>query len=576
MSAVNAARRLIIQDLRWPLGAPSPSLLVPLGMGVAIGLPILFLLVNSFNVATPGQAPVYSLENWANAFADRTIWAALWNSLALGSVRTAIGLVLGVGFAWLIARTDLPGASIVEFLFRIELFVPSLPYTLGFILLLDPHYGLINDAVQRLPFVGGPIFNLYSFWGIIWVHLASAGVAFYVFLLTPLFRRMSAHLEEAGRTSGANQLTVLRRITLPVLLPGILGTTMLVFVRSLEAFEVELLLGPQAGIQVYSTKIYNLLRDDPPGFGTATALGSLFLLTMIGLALLYRSAIAGRDFTTVSGRGFSTARYRLGRLRWPALGLCASWMTMALLAPMVFLILGSFMRRYGFFTIADPYTLRNWERLLRDSAFLSSLKNSLVIAVSVGLVGMVVYSLIAYFVIRRRSAASTVVDALSWLPWAVPGILMSLGLLWLFLSTPSRTILYGSVLGIVLAIVIRDSPVSTQLMKAAVLQVGRELEESAKVSGASWLTMYRRVLFPLLAPTAFTVGLLAFAGALRDISTVVLLYSGSSRPLSILLLEYGISGNLEQSSALAIMLVSMIAVASVVGQRLGSRLSGSG
>src|SRR5581483_389894 len=99
------------------------TVLVPIAMGIAIGLPIVFVLLNSFNIARPGEAPVYSLDNWTTAFSDRTIWASLWNSLSLGIVRTLIGLVLGVGFAWLLARTDMPGAGIVEFLFRIELFV---------------------------------------------------------------------------------------------------------------------------------------------------------------------------------------------------------------------------------------------------------------------------------------------------------------------------------------------------------------------------------------------------------------------------------------------------------------------
>jgi iron(III) transport system permease protein len=317
------------------------------------------------------------------------------------------------------------------------------------------------------------------------------------------------------------------------------------------------------------------VRDQPPRFGEATALGSIFLMMMIGLALVYRSVVAGRDYTTVTGRDYSSARTRLGPLRWVALGACSLWMLLALAAPMTFLVLGSFMRRYGFFHVTDPFTTRNWERMLQDSVFLSSFQNSLIMAGCVGVGVMLLYTLVAYFLIRSGARTAPVVDALTWLPWAVPGILMSLGLLWLFLSTPIRGLLYGSILGIVLAIVIRDSPVATQLMKAAVMQVSRELEESAKMSGATWLTMYWRILLPLLAPTAFTVGLLSFAGALRDISTVVLLYSGSSRPLSILLLEYGISGQLERSSALAIILVGMIAVASVAGQRLGSRLSAS-
>ena len=575
MSVAGVARRLTVFDLRRPSASFSLSLLVPLALGVAIGLPIAFLILNSFNLARPGESAVYSLENWERAFADRGVWTALWNSFSLGVVRTLIGLVLGVGFAWLLARTDLPGVNVIEFLFRIELFVPGLPYTLGFILLMDPNFGLVNEIAKSLPFVNGPLVSIYSFWGIVWVHLAAGGVAFYVFLLTPLFRRLGASLEEAGRMSGANHFTVLRRITMPVLAPGILGVTMLVFVRALEAFEVELLLGPQAGIQVYSTKIYNFLRDDPPRFGEATALGSIFLVTMVGLALVYRAAISGRDYTTVTGRDFSTARTRLGPLRWVAFGACILWMVVALAAPMTFLVLGSFMRRYGFFHIPDPFTGRNWERMLVDPVFTSSLQNSLIIAVCVGVGTMLLYTLIAYYIIRSGSRTAAVVDALTWLPWAVPGILMSLGLLWLFLATPIRALLYGSVMGIILAIIIRDSPVATQLMKAAVLQVSRELEESAKMSGAGWVTMYWRILVPLLAPSAFTVGLLAFAGALRDISTVVLLYSGTSRPLSILLLEYGLSGNLERSSALAILLVAMIAVASIIGQRLSSRVSAS-
>jgi iron(III) transport system permease protein len=384
---------------------------------------------------------------------------------------------------------------------------------------------------------------------------------------------MGMSLEEAGRMSGASQFTVLRRITFPVLLPGILGVTMLVFVRALEAFEVELLLGTQAGLQVYSTKIFNFLRDDPPRFGEATALGSIFLVGMIGLALVYRSIIAGKDYTTVTGRDFSTNQTKLGPFRWVALGICVAWMVIAVAAPMIFLVLGSFMRRYGFFHIANPFTTRHWEQMVADPVFISSLWNSLIIAIAVGIGSMTVYTLVAYFLVRSGSKSGPLVDALTWLPWAVPGILMSLGLLWLFLATPIRAILYGSVLGIVIAIIIRDSPVSTQLMKAAVMQVSRELEESAKMSGATWVTMYWRILLPLLAPTALTVGLLAFAGALRDISTVVLLYSGTSRPLSILLLEYGLSGNLERSSALAIMLVTMIAAVSIFGQRLSNRLS---
>ena len=183
------------------------------------------------------------------------------------------------------------------------------------------------------------------------------------------------------------------------------------------------------------------------------------------------------------------------------------------------------------------------------------------------------YSLVAYAIVRSRARASRVADILVWLPWAVPGILMSLGLLWLFLGTPLRTVLYGSLLGIILAIVIKDSPLSTQFFKAGFLQLGPELEESARVSGASWLRTYVFVLLPLLAPTAVTVGLLTFLSSIRDISTAVLLYSAQSRPLAILMLEYSFAGKMESGTAVGVLITVFVLVVTLGARALGFRLA---
>jgi iron(III) transport system permease protein len=189
-------------------------------------------------------------------------------------------------------------------------------------------------------------------------------------------------------------------------------------------------------------------------------------------------------------------------------------------------------------------------------------------------VGVVlIYSLVAYNIVRLPSRPARLTDILVWVPWAVPGILLSLGLLWLFLGTPLRSVLYGSVTGIIVAMVIKDSPLSTQFFKASFLQIGTELEESARVSGASWVQMYWRVLLPLLAPTAVTVGLLSFLSALRDISTPVLLYSAQSRPLSILMLEYSFSGEMERGAAIGVLVTVFVMVVTLVARGVGLRLS---
>lgn len=544
--------------------------LVVLLIGLLVGLPVVALLANSFNTAPLGQTATYGLENWRDAFSQRVVWDALWNSLLLGMVRTVISMPIAVAFAWLIARTDMPGRSKLEVLCWLGIFLPHLPLAFGWILLLDPRNGLVNTFIRDL--IGISPFNIYSFWGITWVHLASTAVFYKVVLLLPFFRRMAPALEEAAQMSGANQLTTILRITLPILAPALLSIGFLGFVISLEVFELELLLGLPAGIYVYSTLIYDFAREQPPLYGQATALGFVFLIMMVSMAILYQWYIRSREFTTVTGRGFTPSRVHLGKWKYPAVALCYGYLLVSLAAPTVFLVLGSFMRRYGFFNLKNPYTLERWQALFADPVFLTSVKNTLIIATSVALVAIIIYSLVAYTVVRTRSAASQVTDVLAWLPWAIPGILLSLAMLWLILATPMRSVLYGSLTGIILAMVVKSSPVSTQMFKAAFLQIGKELEESAQVSGATWFTMYRRILLPLLAPSAVTVGLLTFMSSVRDIATPALLYASPTRPLSILMLEYSFNNEFERAAAIGVLIAVFVLVVTVGARRLGLNL----
>jgi iron(III) transport system permease protein len=560
--------------LRTRLRPLRPSLaLVSLVLGLVVALPLVWLIVSSFDVAAPGQTARYGLQNWTTAFGDRSSLAALWNSLTLGFVRTVIALPIALLLTWLIARTDMPGRGTIEMLCWLSIFAPALPMTYGWILLLDPQFGLINTELQRLPFVHGSVFSIYGFWGITWVHLTTTTIAFPVVLMIPAFRRMGAALEEAARTCGAGLFATLRYITLPLLAPAILLVAVLSFVIGLQVFEVELVLGQPVGLWVYSTRIYDLARDIPPHYGEATALGFVFLVLLMLFAALYQWYLRGRSFVTVTGRGYIATPVRLGAARWFATAACTGFFTVTLAAPLTLLVVGSFMRRYGFFDIRHPYTVAHWRDLFSDPVFLSSSANSLIIAASTAIIVVLLYSAVAYSIIRGRSRTARATDFLMWVPWAVPGILMSLGLLWLFLGTPLRTVLYGTLPGIVVAFVIRQSPLSVQFFKTALLQVGSELEESARVHGASWLATYRRVLLPLLAPTAVTVGLLAFLTALRDINTPVLLYNTQSRPLAILLLEYTFTNERERGAAIGVLLAGFVLMVTLVARKVGLRLA---
>ncbi|HEX2261638.1 MAG TPA: iron ABC transporter permease [Candidatus Binatia bacterium] len=543
---------------------------------VAMGLPLLFLLSGSFNLAAPGKAATYGFDNWIRAFSDGGTLGALWMSFLLSVVRLIPAMIIAVIFAWLIARTDMPCGNAVESFCWIAYFVPDFPLTLAWILLLDPNFGFLNTLAKGLPWVDGVLFNPYSFWGIVWVHTSTGGIWFKVMLLVPIFRRLGAAFEEAARISGAGTGIMLRRITLPLLSPMILAVSVLSFIRGLQSFNTELLLGTPAKIYVYSTRIYDYLQQEPRAYGEATALGSVFLIVLAVLLFFYWKYLSGgRKFTVVTGQGYSTMRVKLGKWRYVALGGCVLYIAVMMILPLLFLVIGSFMRRYGFFNIASPFTLAHWQNLFADPLFLEALRNSLIIASATAAGGIMLYAGVAYLLVSRRTVTAPFLESFCWIPHVLPGILLSLGVLWLFLSTPLRWFLYGTVWGIALALILADSPVTTQAFKAGFLQLGSDLEEAARVSGASWSYTYRRILLPLLAPIAAAVGLMNFGSALTSISTPVLLYSHQSRPLAILLLEYSFTGELERAAALGLSMTMIIACMMLVARKFGLRLSRS-
>jgi iron(III) transport system permease protein len=243
--------------VRWSPSSLAMTLLLIL-VGFLVLTPLALMIFNSFQTARPGEPIVYSVDGWYRAFTTPGIVMAMTNTFRLAITRQAIALLVGAFFAWLIARTDMPMKGTLEFLFWLSFFLPALPETMGWILLLDPKYGLLNQALIGLGTIKEPLFNIYSFWGIVWAHLGGTA-SVKVMLLAPAFRNLDAALEEASRICGASGRHTFFHIVVPVMMPAILVTTILGIIRSFEAFEVELLLGTPIGLQVYSTKIHELV-----------------------------------------------------------------------------------------------------------------------------------------------------------------------------------------------------------------------------------------------------------------------------------------------------------------------------
>jgi iron(III) transport system permease protein len=559
---------------RLPFRLHASTLLCTLALAVVAFLvlyPLWLLLLNSFQVGTAATGTTWGLANWRAAVTEPTLWASAVNTVALAGTRQALALLIGVPIAWLLARTDLPGRHWLEFGFWVAVFLPSLTVVVGWILLFDGYNGLVNKALELLPFVQKGPFDIFSWWGIVFVHLLGATLGIKIMLLAPAFRNMDAALEEAARGAGASLPTLLRRVTVPLLLPAILVATVLGLIYSLESFEIELVLGAPADLDVFSTKIYRLVRQEPPLYGAATALSALMLVLIVPLILVQQWLIHRHGHATVTGR-YSSRRYALGRWKWPAFAAVAALVGAMTVLPTAFVLVGSFLKIFGAFEVASPWTLRNWTTALSDAGFASALVNTLVLGVATSLVSMAAFALLAYILVRTRFAARGALDFLTWVPSLLPGIVIGLGILWTFLETPLFRPLYGTMAVLVLAMTLAGMTRSVQVLKAHLVQLGNELEEAAWTSGATWWRTFRRIILPLLAPSVAVVGILAFAAASRTASHVALLATASNRPLALLQLDYLADGKFEAASVVGVVILLLTVGAALLARALGMRL----
>jgi iron(III) transport system permease protein len=553
-----------------PLDGGTALMAVLIGfMGFYVLYPLTLIVINSFNTATIAEPEVYGLGAWRQAFAEPGIWRSLWNSIRIGIVLQLIALPTGIFISWLLARTNIYGANFLEFGFWISFILPNLATTFGWMLLLDPSTGLINNWLRHLPF--GLNFDIYSFSGIIWAHLMANGISTKVMLMTPAFRRMDASMEEASRMSGASALTTMLRITVPAMTPVIIVVFLLSVIRIFSSFETELLLGVPWGFYVYATKIVDLARQEPPLVNQAAALGSVILIFLVAFIPLQRRLIARRQFTTVTGQ-FKPKLIELGAWRIPATIFVGFVVFLLDVVPILSVFGGSFMTRFGFFNLPKTWTLEYWRMALSDPRILQGLQNTLIIAFAAAIFGAFFFSLVAYVLVRTKLPGRGILDSICWLPSAIPGVLSGLGLLWMFLGTPFFRPFYGTLFLLAIAVVLGGITLSTQILKANFVQLGNELEEASRMSGAGFWRTYFKVVFPLMAQTMVLVAVLKFMFAAQQTSPIILLATSETRTLSLLALDQVAAGYREVASITIIFIMLLTLGVALVARSFGLKV----
>jgi iron(III) transport system permease protein len=535
--------------------------------------PVILLLINSFNTANDWfvEPRSWGIRHWIDAFRRPGLLTSLGNSLLIWTLTVSISFPIGVSIAWLLARTKIPFSHTLEFLFWVSYMVPALPTTIAWITLLDPDIGVINIALKSLFHLDQGPFNIFSVPGIIWANLMGHGISIKVMLLTPAFRNMDATLEEAARVGGAGNLRPVFKVTLPLMISPMMTVFALQLLRVFQSFETEYLLGMPIGFFVYSTKIFTLIRNQIPNYGEATVLASLTLLIIALIIPLQRWILARRRYTTISG-SFRPGLIHLGNWNYVAFAAIAFLLALLTLGPLAILVLGSFMQRIGYFVLG--FTLEHWRFVLSDPVFVKALRTTLVLSISAAICSPLLFSMLAYILVRTRLPGRAALDFMIWSAGAIPGILAGLGLLWVFIGTPGLNFLFGTIWALIIVILLQGKTTGVNIMKGVLVQVGADMEEAARVSGAGWLRTYVMIWLPLLTPSLILLAVMNFVSAAGATSSIILLASRDTMTLSLMALELSsvAVSNREAASIISIFIIALTISGALLVRYFGRHL----
>jgi iron(III) transport system permease protein len=545
---------------------------------LAVVTPLSFLVLGSFSQARlPSEFSFFSLglDNYRKVWSDPGTYAVLLDTLWFAVGSTAFGIVIAAALAWLVERTNVPGKIWIYAGVPMTLAMPGMLQAMAWVLLASPRIGFINKGLMDGFGLAGAPFNIYSMPGMIFIEgLRTVPTAF--LMLVPLLRSMDPALEEAAAMSGARPSSTLRKVTLGVMLPGILAVTIYQFTSALEGFEVPGILGLPAGIYVFSTKIYSVLHvtSSLPAYGEANALAMLYLfVAVVGIYLYGRVIGKSERFTIITGKGYRPRVSQLGRWRWPAFALVLLYLALSTIIPFLVLAYVSFLpylqppsaRAFGAMSFDNYAAIFQTDRIGR------MLWNTVVMTVSVATAVMLLSFFISVVVVRSKFWGRKLLDQLAFMPHAIPGMVMGLALLWVFLQIDKFGLgLFGSLTSLVIAFTIGYISYGTRVMNAAVIQVHKDLEEAAKISGAPQWRVFWRVFFPLLQPAFIGVWIWTVLHVVRSAGKPLILTSGAENEvLAVVIWNMWDQGYIESAGAVGTLLMLALLVITFVIRRFG-------
>ena len=532
-----------------------------------IVVPLVFLIWTSFRTGHIGVPVELTFANYTRAYANPATYELVANTVVFALGSAAIALLLGIIFAWLVERTNLPAKDLIYPLFLVPIAIPGVLFSISWVLLLSPGAGIINLFLKHAFQLEQAPFNIYNLPGMVFLEgLHLTPVTFLI--MAGSFRRMDPALEEASDALGAGFLTTLNRITLRILRPAILGALIYVLISAMESFEIPGIIGMRAGIQVLAFKIYLAKQDSPPDYGMLSTLAVLLLAISAILIVAYsKFSRDAEKYATITGKAYRPKIIELGRWKFFAIAFVASYFAVTILLPLLVLIWTSLLPVYQApsWAALGRLSLENYRTVFDISKVGLAFKNTLVLVLLAPTITMLICSVLSWVIVKSHGKGRKLLDFLAFMPHAIPGIVTGVALTWVYIFLPIP--IYGTIWILLIAYVTGRIAFGTRVMNAAMTQLHKELEEASYTSGGSWFKTFRKITLPLLLPALVNGWIFSAIVVAKAMGSVIMLYSHDSIVLSVLVWELWNNGDVAATAALGVILIFGLMGATFVARK---------
>ncbi len=531
--------------------------------GIVPALVVFFVAVTFWSslVEQAGTNSAFTLKHYAAVYTDAFTYTALINTAWFASVTVVVALFFGLPIAWLVERTDFPHKTLLHALMVVSIIVPTFIVAMGWILLLHPRIGFLNQWMQ-MAFGPGAVINISSVTGMGFVQGTS--LAPLAFIMTAAaFKAMNPALEEAAEVHGMSRAKIMWRVTLPLVSPAILAAAIYIFVIGVAAFDVPAVIGLANRVYTFSTLIYVLALspEDVPQYGIPAAVGFLMFIVALLLTIWYSRVIrASERYQIVSGRGYEVKRVPLGRWRPAAWGFCGLFMLLGIGIPLLLVTWTSLLPflqppslRALQFVSFDQYRNIDWSLVLRGA------KNTALLMLIVSTTTVFLAIPVAWVVIRSRTWWRFVIEFLVFLPHAMPAIIFGVAALLAGLFVLGDVIpIHGTIWIIAIVYVVERLTFCSRVLNGSFIQIHDELEEVGYVSGMNAVAVLRRVFVPLILPAVLAVWLWTALVIYRELTVATVLFNPKNVTLPVIVWNFWTAGGMGPASAVTMVMLAVL------------------